>query len=267
MFFSENIKLLRKRRGRTQDEVADALKMKRSTLSGYENKVAKPNAEAMIAFADYYGVSVDTLLRIDLTITSERVLSQIEQGFDVYVRGGKLRVLATTVDSGNNENIELVPDKAKAGYTRGFADPDFIEKLPVFQLPFLDKSKKYRTFQLNGDSMLPIPDKAWVTGEYIIDWNDIKTGTACIVSMLDEGLVFKVVENKIDEGGVFILHSLNSEYEPYEVAVSQVAEIWQFVHFISHEMPLANTTTDEVLRQIRNIRDDISGLKQKLNVK
>ena len=39
-FFGQNIKLLRKRRGRTQDDIAVALQMKRPTLSGYENGVA-----------------------------------------------------------------------------------------------------------------------------------------------------------------------------------------------------------------------------------
>ena len=37
MYFTSNIKFLRKRRGRTQDDVAFALNLKRSTLSGYEN--------------------------------------------------------------------------------------------------------------------------------------------------------------------------------------------------------------------------------------
>lgn len=262
--FSGNIKLLRKRKGRTQDDVAVALKMKRSTLSGYENQVAKPSAEVLIAFADYYNVSVDTLLRIDLTKTSESVLSQIERGFDVYVRGGKLRVLATTVDSNNNENIELVADKAKAGYTQGFADPDFIERLPVFQLPFLPENKKYRTFQLNGDSMLPIPDGAWVTGEFVIDWQTLADGQACIISTLNEGLVFKVIENAINESGEFVLHSLNPEYDAYSVPVNQITEIWRFVNYISHEMPDGNSSQSEVLRRIKLIQGDIDELKERL---
>jgi len=265
MYFSQNIKLLRKRKGRTQDDVAVALKMKRSTLSGYENQVAKPSVEILIAFADYYGVSVDTLLRVDLNKTSGSVLSQIERGFDVYVRGGKLRVLATTVDSKNNENIELVTQKAKAGYTRGFADPDYIEKLPVFQLPFLPTNKKYRTFQLHGDSMLPIPSGAWVTGEFVIDWQSINDGQACIVSTLDDGLVFKLLENRVGESGEFVLHSLNSEFESYAVQVNQISEIWKFVNYISHEMPEGDSSQDEVLRRIKLMQNDINELKGKIS--
>ena len=66
MFFSSNIKFLRKRRGRTQDDIAVALNMKRSTLSGYENNIAQPGFEALIAFSRYYNVAIDTLIRVDL---------------------------------------------------------------------------------------------------------------------------------------------------------------------------------------------------------
>ena len=47
MYFASNIKFLRKRRGRTQDDVAFALNLKRSTLSGYENGVAQPGIEIL----------------------------------------------------------------------------------------------------------------------------------------------------------------------------------------------------------------------------
>jgi pyruvate formate lyase activating enzyme len=45
-----------------------------------------------------------------------------------------LRVIATTVDSENNDNIEFVNEKAKAGYATGFAYPEYIGNLPVFQM-------------------------------------------------------------------------------------------------------------------------------------
>jgi hypothetical protein len=90
---------------------------------------------------------MDTLVRVDLTALSESQLSELENGFDVYVRGSRLRILATTVDLANRDNIELVGEKAKAGYKRGYADPEYIRELPVFQLPFLSSERKYRTFK------------------------------------------------------------------------------------------------------------------------
>ncbi len=262
MFFSSNIKLLRKRRGRTQDDVAFALEMKRSTLSGYENQVAEPGIEQLLAFSRYFGISIDTLVKIDLSNVSESQLSQIEKGYDIFVNGGKLRVLASTVDSSNRDNIELVTEKAKAGYTSGYADPEFIRALPVFQLPFLSKERKYRTFQIRGDSMLPVPDKSWVTGEYVQNWNEVRDRYPYIILTLDDGVVFKVAENRIRSEKKLVLHSLNPAYEPYDLPVTGIREIWKFVHYISSEIPEPNLPKDVLSDNVVKLTKEVREMKK-----
>lgn len=264
MHFATNIKFLRKRRGRTQDDVAVALNMKRSTLSGYENGVAQPGIEALIAFSGYFNLSIDTLLKIDIIHLSESQIGELERGYDAYVRGSNLRVLTTTVDSENRENIELVTEKAKAGYATGYADPEYIGELPVFRLPFLSDKKKYRTFQLKGDSMLPIPDGSWVTGEFLQDWMNITTGKAYIVFTVNDGIVFKIVENNIKKDGRLILYSLNPLYEPYEVHINEVKEIWKFVNFISNELPEPVLPEKQIYQSIAVMKHDLERIKAKL---
>lgn len=264
MYFASNIKILRKRRGRTQDEVAIALNLKRSTLSGYENGIAQPGIEILITFSGYFNVSIDTLLKMDISRLSESQLGELERGYDAYIRGSNLRVLATTVGNDNSENIELVTEKAKAGYATGYADPEFIGELPVFRLPFLSDKRKYRTFQLKGDSMLPIPHGSWVTGEFLQDWLDIANGSACIVFTLDDGIVFKIVENSIKANGKLILYSLNPLYEPYEVHVSEIKEIWKFVNYISNELPEPVIPEKQLIQTVAGMKHDLERLKAKL---
>jgi transcriptional regulator with XRE-family HTH domain len=264
MLFAKNIKFLRKRKKRTQDEVAEALGMKRSTLSGYENEVAMPGIPALILFSNYYGMAVDTLVKVDLSALTGHQLYMLEHGEDVFLRGGKLRVLATTVDRENRENIELVPEKAKAGYTRGFFDPEYISELPRYQLPFLPADRKYRTFQVSGDSMLPVPDGAWVTGEFVQDWFSLSGGTPCIVLTLDEGIVFKIVENHLSEKGGFRLVSLNAAYEPYMVSGSDVREIWRFVNYTSAEIPAGNPSGEWISRTLETIQTDLKVIREKV---
>ncbi|MGQ9620234.1 MAG: XRE family transcriptional regulator [Bacteroidales bacterium] len=264
MYFARNIKILRKRKDRTQDEVAYALNLKRSTLSGYENGIAQPDIETLISFSSYFNVSIDTLLRVDISKLSESQLGELERGYDAYIRGSNLRVLATTVNSSNRENIELVNEKVKAGYTTGYADPEFIGELPVFNLPFLSENKKYRTFQLTGDSMLPIPDGSWITGEYLQDWTNIISGKAYIVLTLDEGIVFKIVENNIVKDGKLVLYSLNPLYDPYEVHINEVKEIWQFVHYISSKLPDPLIPEKQLLQTVAGIKYDLERLKARL---
>ena len=264
MYFASNIKFLRKRRGRTQDDVASALQMKRPTLSGYENGVAQPGIEALVAFSGYFNISLDTMLKIALTRLSESQLGELERGYDAYIRGSNLRVLATTVTPDNRENIELVSEKAKAGYTTGYADPEFIGDLPLFNLPFLSPDRKYRTFQLKGDSMLPIPDRSWVTGEFMQDWRDIKSGQAYIILTLDDGIVFKVAENNIEKSGRLVLYSLNPLYEPYEVHISDIREVWKFVHYISDELPEPVLPEKQLLRTVASMKQDLYQLKKSM---
>jgi len=264
MYFASNIKILRKRRGRTQDEVAYNLNLKRSTLSGYENGIAQPGIDILISFSGYFNVSIDTLLKIDISGLSESQLGELERGYDAYIKGSNLRVLTTSVGSDNSENIELVAEKAKAGYKTGYADPEYIGELPVFRLPFLSDKRKYRTFQLKGDSMLPIPDGSWVTGEYLQDWMNIISGNAYIVFTLDDGIVFKVIENNIGKDGKLVLYSLNPMYEPYEVHVSEVKEIWKFVNYISSEIPEPVIPEKQLMRTVAGMKHDLERLKAKL---
>ena len=263
MYLQTNIKLLRKRRKRTQEEVSAFLGMKRSTYSGYENGVAEPGLDVMMQISDYYGVAIDTLVKVNLSLLPDSQLRQLEDGFDVYMKGTNLRVLATTVDAENNENIELVNERAKAGYKRGYADPEYIRELPVFQLPFLSPERKYRTFQIHGDSMMPIPDGSYVTGEFVENWEYMNNGDACIVLTKDDGLLFKVLQKDFRRKQ-FVLHSLNKQYEPIHILVEEVAEVWKFIHYISNEMPDPLNPEQEIYQVVANIQDDVREIKDNL---
>lgn len=267
MFFSSNIKFLRKRRGLTQDDVATLLEMKRSTLSGYENNIAQPGMEALISFSNYYKIAIDTLIRIDLPALPESQMRQIERGYDVFLKGSNLRILASTVGYDNEENIELVMEKAKAGYCSGFADPEYIRILPAFRLPFLSKQKKYRTFQVSGDSMLPIPHGAYVTGVFIQDWTAIRDRDAYIILTAEEGIVFKVAENQIRSEGKLVLHSLNPLYASFDLEVKDIREVWQFVHYISHEVPEnAGTGNYYLAESVKKLKEEVKIIQTRLKL-
>lgn len=264
MYFTSNVKFLRKRRGLTQEEVADSLNLKRSTLSGYENGVAQPGIDVLVSYSGYFNISIDTLLKLDLSTFTESRLLELEKGYDTYVKGSNIRILATTVDSDNDENIELVAEKAKAGYATGYSDPEYIGELPRFKLPFLSNNRKYRSFQLKGDSMLPIPDGSWVTGEYLIDWNQIISGKAYVIFTLDNGIVFKIVENKLKSDGKLVLYSLNPIYDPYEVHINEVKEIWKFVNYISSVLPDPMVPEQQLIKTVEGLKNDLQKIKNRL---
>ncbi len=260
-FFGPNIKLLRSRRGRSQEETAIGLDVKRSSWSGYENGSAEPSLDLLVRISGYFRVSLDRLLKDDLTQLSESQLGILERGGDVDLSGRRLRVLSTTVDNGDRENIELVNHKAKAGYALGYADPEYISVLPTFQMPFLSRDRKYRTFQTSGDSMPPVGEGAWVTGEYVQNWQTLRDGQPYIIITKEDGIVFKVVYNQLKTTGTLLLCSTNPVYQPYEVPISEVLEIWKFVHFISHEMPEPNLSRDELSKSVLDLRKEVGQLR------
>lgn len=175
--------------------------------------------------------------------------------------------MVTTVDKKNIENIELVSEKAKAGYKSGYSDPEFIKELPTFQLPFLSSNKKYRAFQISGDSMLPIPDKSWIIGEFIEDWLSIKDGQLFILLTLEDGIVFKTVYNQIRLKNTLLLKSLNPIYKSYEITLSEVKEVWKFVQYISSEIPETAILEDNLVSIVLKHDKDINQIKEKLNMK
>ncbi|MEI7830944.1 MAG: helix-turn-helix domain-containing protein [Prolixibacteraceae bacterium] len=264
MFLSENLKFLRKRRKLTQQDLAETLKTKRSSINNYENGTTFPPVSILIGLSDLFHLSIDTLVRINLAGLRESQMYVIEHGSDVFVRGNEVRVLATTVDSRNKDNIEIVSIKAKAGYTTGYFDPEFISALPNFQLPILTRDKKYRAFQISGDSMLPIRDKSWVVGEYVQDLNSIKDDHPFIVLTLNEGVVFKKLKNELKEKGSLKMISMNTEYVPYDLPVSEIREVWKFVLYITDEIP-EPADNQQIFKKLEQIQKEIAGIRNQGN--
>jgi transcriptional regulator with XRE-family HTH domain len=228
-FFAQNLIFLRNTLVNkvSQQRLADELGLKKSTLAAYESGRAEPRYEELVRLSRFFGVTVDELLSKDLTQAARQLRDQ-----------SSLRVLVTTVDSQNRENIEFVPVRALGGYAEGYGDVDFISELPIFQVPFLPTDRKYRAFPYEGDSMPPLRDGAVVFGEYIDQWSAVKNGTICLVVTKDEGVVLKKVFNYLEEKQVLVLKSLNERYAPYPVRQDDIQELWRFAGYFEKEFPI-----------------------------
>jgi transcriptional regulator with XRE-family HTH domain len=212
----------------SQEKLAELIKIKKPTLGSYESGRAEPKYADLIDIAEFFKVEVDELLKEDL---SKRLPGMANKP--------KLRILATTVDSNNEENIEMVPVKALAGYTASYDDVEFIQELPTFQVPFLPRDKKYRVFPIKGESMLPLQPGSLVFAEYVEDWTAIKDGTICIVVTREDGVVLKQVINHLADRKVLILNSTNKTYDPYPILGSEIQEIWKFAGYFHSDFPNA----------------------------
>lgn len=257
IFFADNIRFLRGRKGMTQEELAKALNISRVKLNALESGRTKaPPPEDYLKFSDFFHISVDTLLKIDVAKLGELKLRDLQAGNDVYMTGSKIRVLAITVDQRNRENVEYVPVKAKAGYLAGYSDPDFIAGLPRYSLPNLPKTGTYRIFPTTGDSMLPIPEGADIITEYIADWKSIKPRTSCVVILKgNQDFVFKQVTPQLD--GLFLLESYNPLYAPYTVAGIEILEIWKYYKHQTSVIPDGNYEVKEIRSLVQEVLQEL----------
>ena len=62
---SEKIYKLRKKSGLSQEQLAEQLDVSRQAISKWESGMAVPESEKLIAISNYFGVSVDYLLKDD----------------------------------------------------------------------------------------------------------------------------------------------------------------------------------------------------------
>lgn len=261
---ASNLKLLRKQRKMSQEEVAQELGLTRSSYSGYENGVAEPGIENLVKMGHFYRIPLDDLLKKDMNELSESDWQAIEKGVYADVKGRKLRVLTSMITEENEDVIEMIPQKASAGYTLGYADPDYIKVLPTFQLPFLKKDRKYRSFPISGDSMPPVSSGSHVIAEYVQNWETLKNNHPYIIITKEEGIVFKIVNKLSGKENVIQLSSTNPVYEPYLLDVNEIIEVWKFVNYISHSLPEVQISENDLLKSIKGIQKQVNEMKSYL---
>ena len=226
---SKNIKYLRKLNWITQEGLAEKMGIKRSAIGAYEEGRADPRITNLIKLGEVFKLPIDMIVNRDLVKMTLDEMDAMAPGNNLR----KLKILSITVDENNEENIELVPQKAAAGYLNGYADLEYILKLPRFKLPMLPKNATYRAFEISGDSMLPLESGTVIVGKYLENIDGIKNGKPYVLVTGKDGVVFKRVINYAKENGKLFLISDNKAYPAYDILAEELIEIWEAKAYIS----------------------------------
>lgn len=245
---NKNLKYLRKLRGWTQEEFAQKLRIKRSLLGAYEEERADPRMEVLEIVADMFKLSLDELLRKDLSEAKGSYLS---------------RRRAQKMVSGRAD-IPFVPVKAAAGYLAGFADPEFIDELNTFTLPMLSGGD-YRAFEIVGDSMMPTPSGSVIVGEKVQSLEELKSNQTYIVLSKTEGIVYKRVVKNNRQKNKFTLVSDNPSYQPYVVNAEDILEVWQAQMILSKANQQPRWDVEQLAGLVNNLQQQVSTLKKRMN--
>jgi len=246
---NKNLKYLRKLRGWTQEEFAQKLRIKRSLLGAYEEERAEPRIEVLEAVADMFKLTLDDLLRKD--VSDNKTTSYIAKR-----RAQKL--------SGGRTDIPFVPVKAAAGYLNGYGDPEFIDELNTFTLPMLSGGD-YRAFEILGDSMMPTPSGSVIVGERVQSLEEIKTNHTYIVVSKSEGIVYKRILKNNRQKNKLTLVSDNPAYQPYTINSDDVLEVWQAQMILSKANTQQRWDVNQLASLVNNLQQQVSTLKKRMN--
>ena len=266
LIIGKNLKYLRKTKGLTQQELANHLGIRRSSIGAYEECRATPKYDTLEKVSDFFEVTIDLLVKEDISQYTEEELKGLQGSRRIDQEGKKLRVLPITVDEQGRENIEYVHQKASAGYLNGYADPEYIEELPKFQLPMLGQGT-FRAFEIKGDSMLPLRSGTIVIGEYLQNWREIKDGHTYVIISENEGVVYKRVFSKALTDGtpLLSLKSDNAIYPPYDIRLDEVREVWKARMYISNEFPDPDISIERLSTIVMEIQQEVIKLKDHVN--
>lgn len=243
-----NIKYLRNKHKLSQQELAEKLSVPRSSLSDYERGHTQVSIENIIKLADIFNVKIDDLIRSNMSHKDLEI-----------IRNKDLRVLAISVDTDNNSNIELVETKAEAGYLESFADPEYIRDLPKIAFPNIPQGT-YRGFEIHGDSMLPMESGSIVICSFVESLSDIKKDKTYVIISKSEGVVYKRLKPDFQNERL-ILISDNDNYLPYDISLNEVAEVWQYYAHLSFSD--SRFTFNQMLEdKLQDIQKKISEIHQ-----
>lgn len=164
------------------------------------------------------------------------------------VNGGK--VLAITVDKDGNDNLELVPIHAQAGYAVQHNEAVFVQDLPRYRLPGFEHGK-FRAFEVAGDSMEPtLNHRDIVVCSYVDNWRLLVPDDMYVVVTTESVMLKRIRQRITDLNSEVLLYSDNAHRRPYPVDVPDITELWRVRGYLSTYLPTAPDVTIERLWEV-----------------
>lgn len=131
--------------------------------------------------------------------------------------------------------VRLVSNKAKAGWSEGYYNEEYLEELPFVMIDADENYKgKYLAFEVEGDSMEPdylegdivicreIQRHLWSSKLHFRDWD-------FVIAHSTNGIMLKEITAHNVETGDITCHSLNPKYEDFVLNLHQVAHLYNVV--------------------------------------
>lgn len=285
MYFGKNIKYLRKLKGLNQDEMQAGTGIQRATWSDYEREITEPEFLALMRISEYFGVTVDELLKDDIEkkqhnvhLNENSVEKKNKENVHLNVhpnvhlsgqKGGKTNELKISIVAesevkygGKMLPIPITDLSVAAG--AGAINDGNIEVSNSVLLPpsFVKPGHTYLCVRIKGESMAPtLQDGGYVIIRLLDRTEWAKMPDERVFTVIDtEGKAYlKRVKNRFKQGFI-VLRSDNPDYATYpsfNLQANEITAIWYVEWYFSAKMPNIH---DQFYTRLQQIEDKVDKL-------
>lgn len=179
------------------------------------------------------------------------------------------RVLVETVSTDGFPTLPLVNSQAHASYQIHHQEPEFIRDLPQVVVPLpVFKNRTSRIFQILGDSMEDtVSSGDWAFCTWLEDWPRNLPRTVDLMYVVvtsSRGILLKRAINRI-ERGLIRCYSDNESYQPFDVPVEEVQEIWEVKTVLGFNLRNKSADVKQRIGRLENEVYEIQYQLQKLS--
>ena len=248
-FIGKNIKKIRGVKGLSQQAFAELFDLKRATLGAYEEGRSEPRIDTIIKIANYFSISIDSLLTSDLTVNE---LLRFKED------------LILTVDNLEKETLAVIPyvsEQKITKYGKHYNNAKFIEDLPKLSLP-VEEDKKLRAFTVTNLEMTDhdkgLYPKDVIIGEYIeLDDIDSYGNGEVVIAVLEGEVIVRKIYFIADQ---VVLKAEHKNIEEKIFSKSVLKELWLAKYSFIRRLPEVG---DEVENKLLFLEKELLKLKNR----
>ena len=254
----KNIRKIRTVKKLSQASFAEIFNLARPSVGAYEEERSEPKLETVIQIANYFGISIDSLLTKELTIND---LYNFNVHLEEDVKAG-LSVKSKTKLGEDFIKTVLVPGDKQLEYIVHLSNRDFIASFPKVLIP-KHHDKNVRAFELTTDDMhdnfhgLNLGDL--VFGKKINPPYKFNNGNLYVVVTREKVLIRRVKTKKEH----LELIPDNSNFSTINISKGDVMEAWEVEGYFSQKIE-APTLISERIMHLENQFDTINKRLEKL---
>jgi transcriptional regulator with XRE-family HTH domain len=288
VYVYKNIKLLRKKIGLTQEQLASKLNVKRSSIGAYEENRAVPARELLKEMATMFGVSMDQLYDFDFSSSTADIfgngnipsansdhslvsdthrlvtenIAEIPEaaalmGYpktDIFSKNTSESAVSTSKLSQRN-TIPYISTANLQAYIQSHDLQSFTDSLPQIQLPQY-KLSNGRAFEAQAD--FPVPGATILCD--VLGKNEAIENAADYVLVLRNGTaLFRKVFDLTAKGCLLLSANVEGIISS-EIPVYDVLQVCKFVGYISSELPKNQILNPKIKALLAELGHEINKL-------